>query len=259
MKDQLGRKILIKSAPLRVVCLVPSLTELLVDLGLRECIVGVTKFCVHPEDLREEKQIVGGTKSIHLEKIERLNPDFVLCNKEENTPAIVESCQEIAPVYVSDINTFEEFYAFITDLGKIFQIESLTQNLIKEVSIRRHDFQKRVGLKREKKVAYLIWNKPVMVAGGANFINVLLKELQFKNIFENETSRYPEIKITDLKSADLVLLSSEPFPFNENHIAEFQQYTDAKILCVDGEYFSWYGSRLLKAFDYFESLLKQLQ
>ncbi|MEH6659398.1 ABC transporter substrate-binding protein [Leeuwenhoekiella marinoflava] len=259
MKDQLGHVISLQKPPTRIVCLVPSLTELLVDLDLSEHIVGVTKFCVHPENLREEKQVVGGTKSIHLDKIKQLKPDFILCNKEENTLEIVETCRKIAPVYVSDINTFEEFYAFLKDLGKVFQIENSTQNLIEEVSGKRHAFQKRVLLRPAQKVAYLIWNNPVMVAGGANFINVLLKELQFKNIFEREKSRYPEIKITDLKEAELVLLSSEPFPFKKKHIAQFQQYTDAKILCVDGEYFSWYGSRLLKAFDYFEELLECME
>ncbi|RXG13955.1 ABC-type Fe3+-hydroxamate transport system substrate-binding protein [Leeuwenhoekiella aestuarii] len=258
MRDQLGRVISIQKRPSRIVCLVPSLTELLVDLGLSDNIVGVTKFCVHPKNIRKKKKIVGGTKSIHLEKIKQLKPDFILCNKEENTPEIVAFCQEIAPVYVSDINTFEDFYTFLIDLGEVFQIEKSTQNLIEKVSKKRSAFKKKVLTRPVKKVAYLIWNNPVMVAGGANFINVLLKELQFKNIFENKKSRYPEINRMDLKDAELILLSSEPFPFTEKHISEFQQFTDAKIFCVDGEYFSWYGSRLLKAFDYFEELLAEM-
>ncbi|MFI8378623.1 ABC transporter substrate-binding protein [Leeuwenhoekiella sp. NPDC079379] len=258
MKDQLGRRIQIKELPKRIVCLVPSLSELLVDLGLSESLVGVTKFCVHPHSLRTEKEVVGGTKTIHKHKIAALNPDFILCNKEENTQDIVTACEAIAPVYVSDINSFDDFYVFLSHLGALFNIQEKTASFILDIKIKREAFRRKTADFPERKVAYLIWKKPLMVAGRDNFINVLLQELNLRNIFEGKEGRYPEIVNLELKSADLVFLSSEPFPFTDQHIQEFQAFTNAKISCVDGEYFSWYGSRLLKAFDYFEKLLKSL-
>lgn len=258
MYDQAGRFISIEKPPRRIVCLVPSLTELLVDLNLKDLLTGVTKFCVHPQNIRQEKKIVGGTKSIHLDKIKSLNPDFILCNKEENTPEIVEACAQIAPVYVSDINCFRDFYNFLIDLGAVFNIEEKTTLLIRDIKKKRNEFRSKANSFPERKVAYLIWKNPLMAAGGATFINNLLSELNLKNVFEDEEDRYPQIENSQLNTADLVFLSSEPFPFKEEHCKEFQQYTQAKVKCVDGEYFSWYGSRLLKAFDYFEKLLESL-
>src|SRR5690554_2995659 len=94
--DQLNRVVKLSKTPTRIVSLVPSQTELLVDLGLRDNIVGVTKFCVHPNKLRKEKTIVGGTKNVHFEKVTALNPDIVICNKEENTEEIVIELEKIA-------------------------------------------------------------------------------------------------------------------------------------------------------------------
>ena len=258
MKDQLGRLIQIQKPPQRIICLVPSLSELLVDLGLGEFLVGITKFCVHPHNLRTEKTVVGGTKTIHKHKIAALNPDFILCNKEENTIDIVKTCEALAPVYVSDINSFEDLYVFLSHLGALFNIQEKTASFILDIKIKREAFRRKTADLPERKIAYLIWKNPLMVAGRDNFINVLLHELNLKNIFEVKEGRYPQIENAELKSAELVFLSSEPFPFTEQHIQEFQNFTDAKISCVDGEYFSWYGSRLLKAFDYFEKLLTSL-
>ena len=97
-----------------------------------------------------------------------------------------------------------------------------------------------------------------MAAGRATFINILLEAGKFNNVIIEQDSRYPEVDLELLKKADFVLLASEPFPFSEKHKAEFESELEAQILCVDGEYFSWYGSRLLKAFDYFEHLLLEM-
>ena len=259
MQDQLGRELNFKNTPKRIVCLVPSLTELLVDLGLSDRLVGVTKFCVHPENLRTEKTVVGGTKSIHADRIAALKPDFILCNKEENTQEIVETCTQIAPVYVSDINDFDSFYDFVNDLGTLLNCKPQAEALIKAVENRLEQFRAKMVSEPVRSVLYLIWKGPLMAAGRATFINVLLEVSGFRNSITEENSRYPEVDSELLKKVDYVLLSSEPFPFSEKHIAEFETQTEAKILCVDGEYFSWYGSRLLKAFDYFEDLVVQMK
>jgi len=251
--DQLGRSLLLNKTPQRIVSLVPSLTELLVYLGLENKIVGITKFCIHPTNLRKTKQIVGGTKKINIKKIIALQPDLILCNKEENTKKIVESCEQISPVYVSDINTIEQFIYFISQLGDILNVQSKSGELIKTLDAKISDFKKFIQPKPTLKIAYLIWKKPWMVAGDNCFINELLTLNKFENAFLDK-GRYPSINDEELTNLDLILLSSEPYPFKEKDILELKKITKSKIILVDGEFFSWYGSRLLNAFDYFKKL-----
>ena len=260
-KDQLDRLLFLKDTPKRIICLVPSLTELLVDLGLRKNLVGITKFCVHPNDLRKEKTVVGGTKSVHLEEIRALKPDIIFCNKEENTPEIVESCTKIAPVHVSDIKTLEDAYQLIGQYGELFSLENQAKTLITTLKSASESFRESVqqNQNRNLKTAYLIWRKPWMAAGSDTFIDHLLQLNGLENPFKSLSDRYPEIELKTLENVDLVLLSSEPFPFKEKHIAEIKAHTEAEILLVDGEYFSWYGSRLLKAFDYFSRFQNELK
>ncbi len=256
IKDQLNRELTLKNTPKRVISLVPSQTELLVDLGLEKQLVGITKFCVHPSVLRKTKTIVGGTKNVNFNAIKALNPDFILCNKEENTAEMVDELQKIAPVYVSDIYSLEDFYAFNLDLGVVFSIPQQTLNLNLQIKEKESVFRKRVATSKtkNKSIAYLIWANPYMSVGGNNFINFMIELCGFKNIFQNK-GRYPQIKLGELKNTDFVFLSSEPFPFKEKHALEIKKHTKAKIIFIDGEMFSWFGSRLLKTFDYFDGLL----
>tara|TARA_R110002020_G_scaffold405128_1_gene615157 strand:- start:229 stop:1008 length:780 start_codon:yes stop_codon:yes gene_type:complete len=250
IKDQLGRSVQLDQ-PSRIVSLVPSQTELLVYLGLENKLLGVTKFCVFPEHLRKEKVVVGGTKKIDIDKIRQLKPDIILCNKEENTQEIVSACEAIAPTHVSEVKTLEEAYEMMTQYGLIFNQVEKAQNLLNELKIKEKQFKKHISSKCPKKVAYMIWRSPWMVAGHNNFINSLLKLMKLENMFSNRESRYPEIELNELQDADLILLSSEPFPFKKKHIAEIRKYTNAQIVLVNGTYFSWYGSRLLQSYDYF--------
>lgn len=253
LRDQLQRKIVLNGVPQRVVSLVPSQTELLIDLGLEETLVGITKFCVHPQYLRKTKKTVGGTKQVHLEKIKDLKPDLILCNKEENTPEMVEALEEIAPVHVSDIIEIEDAFEMMHQYGQIFNREELTKTMVKSIQKKIAALKEINKGKSTKKVAYLIWKKPLMVAGKNTFIDTLLQLNNFENIFEEE--RYPVTNLEELKAKkpDLILLSSEPYPFSEKHIEIFEN-TGAEIKLVDGEYFSWYGSRLLDAVEYFKNL-----
>ena len=253
IQDQLGRKIELKKFPERIVSLVPSQTELLVDLGLEKNIVGITHFCVHPEYLKEIKTSVGGTKKVNLKKVRNLKPDIILCNKEENTKEMVQELQKIAPVHVSDIQTLEDAYELMMAYGEIFnckELSSVMVDSIKKKADSLRDLLKDIPL---KKVAYFIWNNPLMVAGQGTFINEMLKLNKFENVFEDE--RYPETDLQELseKEIGLCLLSSEPFPFEEKHKKEFSDIAE-KVKLVNGEYFSWYGSRLIKAMDYFKQL-----
>lgn len=243
----------------RIVSLVPSQTELLVDLGLEEAIVGVTKFCEHPKNIKREKTIVGGTKTIHLDKIIALQPTHILCNKEENTKEIVQNCQKIANTHVSDIYNIEDTLALIKAYGHFFLKEKEAEKLNANIKNLLEDFNHFIKEKTTLKVAYFIWKDPWMVAGNTTFINYLLEVNKFDNVYK-QFSRYPEIELQSLRKVNVVLLSSEPFPFKEKHINEIKSYTkNAKVLLVNGEYFSWYGSRLLKAFSYFKNLRNSLK
>ena len=260
--DQINRSIYLKETPKRIVSLVPSQTELLCHLGLEDNLVGLTKFCVHPHHIKTNVTLVGGTKQIHLDRIKKLNPDIILCNKEENTKAIVEACELVCPVHVSDIFTINDSLELINQYGSLFDVETKASSLIAEIKKEIEDFKVFIKDKQTLNVAYFIWKTPWMVAANHTFINYLLNVNKFKNVYETKT-RYPEIELSEFKidnQVELVLLSSEPFPFNDSHIAEVQTYyPNAKVIIADGEMFSWYGSRLTKAFQYFKLLRLNLQ
>ncbi|MBB6680792.1 ABC transporter substrate-binding protein [Aequorivita sp. 609] len=252
--DQLNRVVKFSKTPTRIVSLVPSQTELLVDLGLRDNIVGVTKFCVHPNKLRKEKTIVGGTKNVHFEKVKALNPDIVICNKEENTEEIVIELEKIAPVWVSDISNISECIEMINRLGEVFEVSQSALEISSKILSQLKAFRAFSEKLPIKKVVYLIWKDPYMAAGRDTFINELLELNRFENLFTDENSRYPEVREELLRQADTILLSTEPFPFKQKHVSEFQKEFKAEVKLVDGEFFSWYGSRMTKAFEYFKRL-----
>jgi iron complex transport system substrate-binding protein len=263
--DQLGTAHTFETSPQRIISLVPSQTELLYDLGQEAKIIGITKFCVHPYHFRSTKKRVGGTKKVHYEKIRLLEPDIIICNKEENTQEIVERLSEICPVWVTDIITIEDNFQIISDFGQLFNCRTEAQKWNDKLAYALSDFKNFIKDKTLKKVAYFIWKNPYMVAGSDNFINELLKLNHFKNIYDNNPEtpgRYPEIELDKMKTEgdpEIVFLSSEPFPFKKEDGYEIEQYTNkAQTVIVDGEMFSWYGSRLLKAFDYFKMLHKNI-
>ncbi|PQV47911.1 ABC-type Fe3+-hydroxamate transport system substrate-binding protein [Jejuia pallidilutea] len=258
MKDQLHRNIQLDKTPKRIVSLVPSQTELLCDLGLQAYVVGVTKFCVHPNYIKTKAKVVGGTKQIDIEKIKDLRPDIILCNKEENTEDIVIACEAIAPVHVSDIFNLEDSLELIAQYGIMFNKKKTAQNLIHNIHSEYVFFKKWVEHEMVYNTIYFIWKSPWMVAANNTFVNYMLQLNKFKNYYRDQV-RYPEIELKENKEVELVLLSSEPYPFKEAHKKELQAfYPKAKLLLVDGEMFSWYGSRLKKAFTYFKSLHEHL-
>ena len=248
--DHLSRSIFLPKPPQRIVSLVPSQTELLVDLGLEDKIVGITKFCVHPFRLRKSKTIVGGTKNYRFDVIERLNPDLIIGNKEENDQEGIEKLALSYPVWMSDIFDLKDSLRMISELGKITDTETKAAAIVAQIQNSLREKASSRGT-----CVYLIWENPKMAAGKRTFIDSMLLFAGFENLVKEE--RYPEISEKDLiqLSPEYLLLSSEPFPFKEKHRQAFQQLLPrAKILLVDGELFSWYGSRLLCAMDYFKRL-----
>lgn len=263
--DQLGRNIHFHSYPQRIISVVPSQSELLFDLGLDHEVVGITKFCVHPHHWFHSKTRVGGTKTLKIDAIDSLKPDLIIANKEENTKEQIETLAKKYPVWTSDVYDLQTALQMILAIGEltnkaesaIVLVDQITNNftrLNRDVGPRRDEIQKSA---RQRNTAYLIWKDPYLTVGGDTFIHAMIKAAGLNNIFQYLT-RYPEIRIEDLRNSncELLLLSTEPYPFKQKHIDELQPHLPgAKIIVVDGEMFSWYGSRLLHAPDYFRSVL----
>lgn len=241
---------------MKVVSLVPSITEALFDLGLTENeVVGRTKFCIHPEEKVKNVTIIGGTKNINIDKIKALQPDLILANKEENIKEQVEALMDDFKVIVTNVETIEDNYYLLKSLGKTFHKEDKAQLF----NLKIYDVLNQAKISSTIKAAYLIWKNPYMTIGSDTFIHKILAEIGFENIFKDKT-RYPEIEIGDLAEAEVIMLSSEPFPFKEKHIEELKEfYPDKKIMIVDGEAFSWYGTHIAKCEDYFKALVSDFK
>lgn len=258
--DQLGRTIQVNYPPKRIISLVPSQTELLFDLGLADEVIGITKFCVHPIDKFASGTKIGGTKKLNLDLIRSLKPDLIIGNKEENERGQIETLMQEFPVWMSDIYTLDDVRRTIIQIGELVNREPEAAYLVHLISAGFNDLQTLALRHRiNKSVAYLIWRKPFMLAGRDTFIDHILSLNGLRNVVKE--SRYPEIDLNSLAllKPDLVFLSSEPYPFSKKHLEEVSAaIPSAKVMLVDGEMFSWYGSRLVKAVQYLFQLQKEL-
>ena len=253
------------SIPQRIVSLVPSQSELLFDLGLEKQIIGITKFCIHPEHLKKQTSIVGGTKNLNLNIISNLQPDLIIANKEENERSQIEALANDYPVWVSDINNLDSALQMILEVGqltgKTTQAETIENNIrqaFQNLSTNNQKLTPPTSTNRLNTV-YLIWKDPYMAVGGDTFIHDMLTRAGFNNVY-GHLSRYPIIDIEELKQLNIgtLMLSSEPYPFKEKHILELQeQLPNTMIKLVDGEMFSWYGSRMLLAVEYIEKIIQE--
>ncbi len=252
--DQMGRAVSIAHPPKRIISLVPSQTELLCYLGLKSRLVGVTKFCVHPEDIRRKCTVVGGTKKLRSDKIDLLQPDLIIGNKEENAQQQIESLMKRWPVWISDVANLDQALDMIARIGELTGSEKEAIQLGSNIKRAFHSLSENPPL--PLKTAYLIWRKPYMVAGSNTFIHDMLTRMGLTNTFASQP-RYPQLTPEQLQrgAPDVLLLSSEPYPFGEKNIDELREICpDAAVILVDGELFSWYGNRLLHAAPYFAKL-----
>lgn len=239
--------------PKRIISLVPSQTELLFDLGLNDEVIGITKFCIHPTEWFTTKTRIGGTKNVDIQKITSLHPDLIIANKEENVQDQIEALESIAPVWLTDVNTLEDAIQMIEIIGMLTSTSSQAQVISQQI---KNQFAN-LTPKKLVSACYLIWQNPYMTIGADTFINNMLQKAGFQNIFEDRL-RYPTITIQEIKDLNpaFVFLSSEPYPFKQKHIHELQlQLPNSTIMLVDGEMFSWYGSRLLKTTAYLNKLM----
>lgn len=244
--------------PTRIVSLVPSQTELLFALELQAETIGITKFCVHPREWFNTKQRIGGTKTVNIDAVHQLKPDLIIANKEENVKEQIEELAVTYPVWLTDVNSLVDAIQMIRDIGALTGRPDNANTLAAIIS---RQFKEMQAITRPLKVAYLIWRNPYLAVGGNTFINDMLKQAGFENVFSGKT-RYPEISIEDILAAncDLVLLSSEPYPFTQKHIVDLRDHLPgSRIMLVDGEMFSWYGSRLSQFPAYFKQLTAQIQ
>ncbi|KIV56902.1 hypothetical protein AM501_23455 [Aneurinibacillus migulanus] len=255
--DHVERTITYPYPPQRIVSLCPSLTDTLFALGLGERIVGRTQFCIHPAEDVQNVRRVGGTKQIKLEVIEELNPDLIIAEKEENPKEMVESLAKSYPVYVTDVESYEDALRMITDLGEVTGTEKAAHAMVHDIQATFSSLRPASGIR----VAYLIWQKPYMAAGNHTYIHSLLEKCGFVNVFKDVPGRYPQITEDDLRIArpDYIFLSSEPFPFQETHVQAFHEMIQgSEPVLVDGEMFSWYGVHMKEAALYFQRLLTEI-
>jgi ABC-type Fe3+-hydroxamate transport system substrate-binding protein len=254
--DQMNRTIRLGQPPKRIVSLVPSQTELLYYLGCEEQVVGITKFCIHPNDWFRNKARIGGTKNVDFDRLAALKPDLIIANKEENAKADIDQLMQDYPVYMSDIFNIEDACKMMTDVGQLVGQEMKAKELAAKVE---GDFKNLPRLSGT--VLYFIWSKPYMVVGPNTFIGHIIQRLGLTNLISDKDLRYQEITAEEIKTLnpDHMFLSSEPFPFKAIHKQEFAEITNAKTHLVDGELFSWYGSRMLEMKPYFEALGKEFK
>lgn len=254
-KDQLGRLVEIPSKPKRIISVVPSQSELLFDLGLENQLVGITRFCVHPQQLRKNVPSVGGTKDLRFKRIRSLQPDLIIANKEENDEEQIKKLSEHFPIWISDVSNLEDAVEMISSLSEITETQGAAHEIIKDIEA---NFTQ--STKPFASALYIIWNDPIMVAGQGTFIDDMMQKSGLVNIAPAE--RYPILSQEQIRqlNPDVILLSSEPFPFREVHEESYKTcFPKSESMLVDGEMFSWYGSRLVIAGSYLKRFAKRLK
>jgi ABC-type Fe3+-hydroxamate transport system substrate-binding protein len=249
--DDIGESITFSYPPRRIISLVPSQTELLHYFDLEEEVLGITKYCVHPPSWQQTKIQIGGTKVFDFDAIDKLQPDLIIGNKEENYFEGVNKLRQKYPVFITDIKSLPDAWRMITSLGRITNRDECANRLVGLIKNEFSSFERFAPAR----VVYLIWRKPWMAAGRETFINDVLERIGLHNVVTSD--RYPSTTADVLQTLDpeYVLLSSEPYPFKTKHQDEVRSILpNATCLLVDGEMFSWYGSRLLFACKYFSNL-----
>ena len=243
----------------KIISLVPSITLLLFDLGLENSIIGRTKFCIHPKEKVKQIPTIGGTKNIDIEKIKALQPTIIFATKEENEKVQIIELKKIFNVVIFDVKNLDDNYNMIAKIGKLTSTEIKATEIIEQTKL---NFEHLKNINSPSLSLYLIWRKPYMTIGKDTFIHAMLETIGLKNMFVHQT-RYPiiqNLQTSYFAKCELVLLSSEPYPFTQQHIKEIQeQLPNAKILLVDGEYFSWYGSKMMNAPKYFNELINTIE
>jgi ABC-type Fe3+-hydroxamate transport system substrate-binding protein len=261
--DQVGREVKLSHPPKRIVSLVPSLTSLICDLGLEVQLAGITSFCIHPEHVFKSKVRVGGTKNFKYERISELSPDLIVANKEENPKGPILKLAEKYPVWVSDVHDIDSALDMIQSLGAVLAAKERAHEVVSAIESGMNQLRVLHKGKESLSAIYLIWKDPYMAAGTDTFISSMMGSIGLSNALVSLGEgglRYPRITLEQLKelNPDIVLLSTEPYPFKEKDAMELQQYLSKQCLLADGEAFSWYGSHTVKSIPYLKELASSL-
>ena len=256
-QDDTGHQIQLKDHPTRIISLCPSITETLFDLGLANNIIGRTSFCIHPSDNVSMVKSIGGPKKINRELIHSLEPDLIIASKEENIKEDILYLRKKLSVCTFDVKSIEDAIKMIRSLGFLTGKTHTASGYISKIE------DHMTSLKNNHlnvKALYLIWKNPWMGAGKDTFISDMLKCAGIKNCLSDNASGYPIIQDDANIEMDYILLSSEPYPFSDQHMEEvINRFGSRKILLVDGEMFSWYGTRMVKAFPYIKSVAEKIK
>lgn len=259
--DALGTRHTAAAGPARIVSLVPSVTELLCDLGLGGQLVGRTGFCVHPKDQLRHVAKVGGTKDVNLEAIRDLQPTHVVLNVDENRRETADALAGFVPhLVVTHPQGPADNFALYRLLGGIFNCEERSAQLSAELRGRLDELQNHPAWP-ERKVLYLIWRDPWMTVSTDTYIARMLRLVNWRTVPGHSDTRYPEVELGELaENPDLVLLSSEPYPFRDRHAPEIRaELGDATpVHLIEGDMVSWYGSRAVAGVAYLEDFARQI-
>jgi len=258
--DGRGKEVMLPSVPARIVSLVPSTTESLFELGCADRVVGVSRFCVHPTEVSEVPR-VGGTKDVDIDRVLALEPDVVIGNCEENTREVFDALEAHVPVYAAFPRTVDEAMDDVGALGRLIGAELAAARWRAEADRARADLKQEIAERGFFRYGYLIWRQPWMTISNDTFIASMLREAGGVNVFGEHASRFPVVEGNELGAAglDLLFLSSEPFPFREEHAAEIAGVSGllrGQVRFVDGEYCSWHGVRMREAFEYLAGCLR---
>ena len=247
---------------MRIVSLCPSLTELVFDLGRGEQLVGITDYCVHPADRVGAIEHVGGTKTPDVARIAELAPDMVLLNEEENRSEDAEALRAAdIRCHASMPRDTQETAAMVRSIGAELGAADAAEAIALDIERRAARVRGEAADVPDVPFAYLIWRKPWMTVNRDTFAHALLTLAGGSNVFAQEPERYPEIEAAELarRGAKLVLLCTEPFPFEQKHMIELAQTTGLpreRFAIADGEYLSWHGSRTPDGIDYASGLIE---
>jgi ABC-type Fe3+-hydroxamate transport system substrate-binding protein len=253
-------------APCRIVSLVPSITELLCELGLAPQLVGRTGFCIHPKQLVAAIPKVGGTKDVNIEKIRRLAPTHLVVNIDENEKPTVDALSSFIPnvIVTHPLSPLDNPPLFRL-LGGVFGCDNQAETLCSQFEAALASLQQRLHLHqasqrqtgaKPNRVLYCIWQDPWMTVSSDTYIARMLELIGWQHWISDSPARYPEFQWNEalLANIDEVLLSSEPYRFTEHHVDALERQIGKPVRLVDGEMLSWYGSRSIKGLAYLSEL-----
>lgn len=254
--DALGVEHPAAGADPRIVSLVPSITELLFDLGLGSHVVGRTTFCIHPRAAVAAVPRVGGTKTVRLDKLRALAPTHVVLNVDENTREAAEAIAAFVPhvIVTHPLGPRDNLHLYRL-LGGIFGRARRAERYCGEFERALEALTERVRDLPRRRVLYLIWRRPWMSISRATYISRTLALVHWETVPDGGTERYPQVTLdaTLLARTDIILFSSEPFPFKDKHMGEVRRTAPVArhtLALIDGEMTSWYGTRAIKGLRY---------